>query len=498
MFLAELNEMELCAGDIGNAYLEAFTKEHVFFVAGAEFGALAGHVLIIEKALYGLKSSGARYYEKFAGSMSALNWKPSKADPDVWMKDCGDHWEYVCTWVDDLLYAGSDGEGFFQELRDIGYKLKGVGEPSYHLGGDFKRVTEPENMLLWGSYTYIKKMLSQYELMFDEPVPNKKIHAPLVPGDHPEIDDSDFLGQHETSIYLSMIGAMQWAVALGRIDIFAAVMTMSRFRAAPRVGHLERLKRIYGYLRQYKKTAIKFRTEMPDYSAYKTEDLTWGHVYHPCKEDIPEDKPEPKGKLVRTSTFVDANLMHDLITGRSATGIIHLLNKTPISWFSKRQNTCETATYGSEFVAARIGVDQIIDLRYTLRMLGVPLDGPSWMFGDNLSVIQSSTIPSSSLKKRHNALCYHRVREAQACGVIRFCHIPGKDNPADICTKHMSSREWFPLMKPLIFWTWRDNDEQAVVADAIEGSVNLDAVPVTVPVVSKLATMLDGSGARSS
>jgi hypothetical protein len=120
--------------------------------------------------------------------------------------------------------------------------------------------------------------------------------------------------------------------------------------------------------------------------------------------------PAPRGNLVRTTTFEDANLMHDLTTG-----ILHLVNQTPVAWFSKRQKTVETATYGSEFVAAKIATEQIMDLRYTLRMMGVPLDGKAYMFGDNpQSVITSGTIPHSSLNKRHNALAYHRVREAIA------------------------------------------------------------------------------------
>ena len=91
----------------------------------------------------------------------------------------------------------------------------------------------------------------------------------------------------------------------------------------------------------------------------------------------------------------------------------------------------ETATYGSEFVAARIATEQIMDLRYTLRMFGAPIDGPSWMFGDNLSVVLQSNVPSSSIKKRHNALAYHRVREAVAAGILNFVHINSKQNPAD-------------------------------------------------------------------
>jgi hypothetical protein len=139
-------------------------------------------------------------------------------------------------------------------------------------------------------------------------------------------------------------------------------------------------------------------SNMPNYSQYEVERPNWGHIYHPCEEELPYDMPKPKGKPLMTTTFVDANLMHDLITGRACTGILHMFNKTPIDWFSKRQNTVETATYGSEFVAARTAVDQIVDLRYTLGMLGVSLTGPSWLFGDNLSLVSSSTMPSGKLQ----------------------------------------------------------------------------------------------------
>ena len=460
IFLSELNDLELCTGDIGNAYLEAYTNEKVCFIGGKEFAPYGheGHLLVIVKALYGLKTSGARFHEKFAETMHNMGFHPSKADSDVWMKDCGSHYEYVATYVDDLLYCGKDPKKFYATLeKDYKYKLKGVGHPTYHLGGDFKRVSEPESILTWGALTYVKRMLVNYENTFGEPVPKREVHAPLTPNDHPELDDSPLLDREEKKIYWTMIGELQWAVALGRIDIICATVTMARFRPAPRGGHLDCLKCIYCFLRNYKKTAIKFNVEMPDYSQYKVEKVNWGSIYHPCGEEIPSDMPIPKGKPVLTTSFWDANLLHDIITGRSCTGIIHMLNKTPIEWFSKRQNSFETATYGSEFVAARTAVDQIVDLRYTIRMLGVPLTGPSWMFGDNLEVINSATIPSGKLQKRQNILNYHRVREAQAAGFVNFVHMDGKDNPADICSKHTSSKEWYEVMKPLIFWrAWDD------------------------------------------
>ena len=93
--------------------------------------------------------------------------------------------------------------------------------------------------------------------------------------------------------------------------------------------------------------------------------------------------------------YQDANLYHDIITGRSVTATLHFLNKFLIDWYSKKQATVETATYGSEYISARTCVNQIMDLRTTLRYLGVPIRDVSYMFGDNESVVNSSTQPAT-------------------------------------------------------------------------------------------------------
>jgi hypothetical protein len=110
------------------------------------------------------------------------------------------------------------------------------------------------------------------------------------------------------------------------------------------------------------------------------------------------------------------------------------------------------ATYGSEFVAAKQATEQIIDLCYTLRSMGVPIEAATWLLGDNKSVVTSSTIPHSTLSKRHHALAYHKVRSAIAGGYIKFCHIDGNQNPADIFTKFLPFPALWPFVKPLLFW----------------------------------------------
>ena len=117
-------------------------------------------------------------------------------------------------------------------------------------------------------------------------------------------------------------------------------------------------------------------------------------------------------------TFLDANLLHDIVTGKSVTAVFHFINTTPIDWYLKRQATVETVTYGSEFVATITATEQIMDLRSTLRYLGVPIMTKAYMFGDNKSVIMTTTIPHFVLNKRHNMLSYHIVRKPIAAKIL--------------------------------------------------------------------------------
>ena len=95
VFLAELNGLEMWGTDIGNAYLEAETRERVHIIAGAEFGELEGHTLVIVKALYGLRTSGLRWHERFADCLRDMGFSPSKAEPNIWMRPNGDAYEYI-------------------------------------------------------------------------------------------------------------------------------------------------------------------------------------------------------------------------------------------------------------------------------------------------------------------------------------------------------------------------------------------------------------------
>jgi hypothetical protein len=155
----------------------------------------------------------------------------------------------------------------------------------------------------------------------------------------------------------------------------------------------------------------------------------------------PPNAPEPRGNPVNMYGFCDSDHAGDRVTRRSHTGIILFLNRAPITWFSKKQNTVETSTFGAEFVALRIAVELIKAQRYKLRMMGVPIDGPCTLFCDNEAAVKNSTIPESTLKKKHNAIAYHRVREAVASETIRIAYIHTSLNLADMFTKPLTSEK---------------------------------------------------------
>ena len=267
-----------------------------------------------------------------------------------------DIYEYVASYVDDLAYVVSDPKKFLDDLRNnkvYNFDLKGSGEVNFHLGCGFVR--DRTGVMCMDASKYVDKMCDNYSKLFPGAPIQKRYRQPLETNDHPELDVTAFCNEDEIEIYQSLIGSMQWAVSIGRMDVQTAVMSMSSFREQPRVGHLKRLKRMVGFLASFRDYKIRFRTDEPDFSDVPPiADHDWKYTpYGNPTEDLPIDAPSPRGKRVILSHYFDANLMHDVLSGKAVTGVIHFWNKTPIEWYSKKQSTSETATYGSEFLSGR-------------------------------------------------------------------------------------------------------------------------------------------------
>ena len=219
-FIAELNSLELWGADISSAYLMSYTSEKVCIIAGPEFGPeLEGHLLIIVRALYGLKFSGVCWHNRLAAVLIDMGFFPCRMDPDVWMRDCGDHYEYIGTYVDDLAIASKDPQAILDCLiNDYDFELKGVGPMEYHLGCDFFR--DEDGALCQCPKKYIVRLLETYVRLFG--TQPRQYTSPLTKGDHPELDTSPELSLDGIKKYQSLIGCLQWLISLGRFDIYTA------------------------------------------------------------------------------------------------------------------------------------------------------------------------------------------------------------------------------------------------------------------------------------
>jgi hypothetical protein len=118
-----------------------------------------------------------------------------------------------------------------------------------------------------------------------------------------------------------------------------------------------------------------------------------------------------------------------------------LTRRSPIKWYSKKQGSIEGITFGSEFVALKTAMEANRALRYKLQMMGIPIDGPTYVYCDNMSVVFNTSSPELMLKKKPNSFAYHAVREAVAMGEILIAHIKMDDNIADVMTKVLPGGE---------------------------------------------------------
>jgi len=449
--------------DIGNAYLTAPTTEKCYVIAGDEFGPeLKGRVLKIVRALYGLKSAGASFHAHLASILrNILRFQPCEADPDVWLRaavkpDGSRYYEYALCYVDDVMIISADPEAIIKELRDH-FVLKDVTNPGEsrqrYLGAVIGKYHFADGSSAWymSAEEYLSRAIPTVEAEWEEKL-YKKASSPLPDDYHPEMDTTPLLSLDDCQLYGSYIGILQWAVELARIDLTQSVSLMARFRNAPREGHMAAVLRIFGYVKGHLTAKVVFDPAYCDWTTREWhDDADWKEFYPDAAETISPRAPEPLGNEVQINIYCDAAHATCLATRRSTTGILVYLNGAPVKWYSKRQNTVESSTFGSEFVSLKIAMEMNSAIRYKLRMMGVPIDGPTNMFGDNKSVVRNVVDPISTLTKRHNAIAYHKCREEVAAGAARLTHEPGKENCSDGLTKILVGKNFHKFYRDVMY-----------------------------------------------
>ena len=394
--------------------------------------------------MYGLKSAGAAFRSLLADTLNDIGYKPTKADPDVWIRPAvkADGFEYnelVLCYVDDVLSISDDPKATLLDLTSV-FKFKDdkIKPPNIYLGAQL------EQMIVDGSECWkisAEKYVTASVKNVEEALAKRglrlpsKCYTPLPSDYRPELETSPELKSDGIQQYQELVGVLRWAVELGRVDIMLEVALMSTHMAMPREGHLQQLYRIFGYFKIYPKRKIAFDFHHPKISERMFKQYDWSDFYRDATEAIPSDMPWPRGNPMSTHCFVDASHGSDRATRRSQTGILLFCNKAPINLHSKRQNTVEASTFGSEFQAMKNAVELTEAMRYKLRMFGVPLDNATNVFCDNEAVYKNTTMPESTLKKKHHSIAYHRCREAVAAGTIRVAKEGTHTNLSDLFTK---------------------------------------------------------------
>ena len=271
---------------------------------------------------------------------------------------------------------------------------------------------------------------------------------------YPELDATPELLPDDVTLYQEIIGMMRWATEIGRVDILHEISLLSQYQASPREGHLEELLRVIAYLKRKPKLTLYMNPEAPviDYTLFASDAETFKEYYRDATEQLPHRMPKARGRSVVTTAMVDASHGANKITRRSHSGHVLFVNRAPVKWYSKRQQTVETSAFSSEFIAMKHCLEDIEHLRFKLRMFGIPISKEhpeTCILCDNESLVKNSSNVESTLNKKHSSIAYHFARWNVAARVCKIAWVATGENIADAFTKRLSE-----AVRDYLFGNW--------------------------------------------
>ena len=319
--IAALNDLEVKAGDIMNAYVTAPITEKVWTVLGPEWGADAGKKAIVVRALYGLKSAGAAFRKHLADCMRTLGYQSCLADHDLWYKpvqkaDGTEYYSYILCYVDDILVIHHDPMPILNKIdKFFALKPDSVGDPDMYLGTKLRRHLCPNGVWSWtmSPSKYVQEAVNNCEKYLSDNFDGKYSLPKVAPnpfamGYEPELDDSTPLEPDAASYFQSIIGVLRWMCEIGRIDINTEVSILSSFLAYPREGHLEAACHIMGYLKHKHNSRMFLDPSDPGIDPTIFNDgVDWSEFYGDVEEAIPPNAYKPLGKEVDIRMMVDSD-----------------------------------------------------------------------------------------------------------------------------------------------------------------------------------------------
>ena len=312
--ITALNELEVMACDIQNAYLTANCREKIWTQAGPEFGPESGTIMFIRKALYGLKSSGAAFCAHLAETLYDIGFVPTRANADFGrqpaVKEDGfKYYEFILCYVDDILAISHKAKDALNTVQAI-FKFKDEKiEPLDMYLGATLFVMEDDGVRGWciTSDKYVKAAVENVEqevARVNQQLPSK-CKTLMTAGYRPERDVSAELTSVGVQRYQELISVLLWAAELGRVDILPEPAMLSTYMALPRKGHLEQVYHVFGYLKTHSKRRLFFDPWHPDIDEHTFSSYEWYDFYHDAKEQVPIDMPPPRVRIPSTTPGAD-------------------------------------------------------------------------------------------------------------------------------------------------------------------------------------------------
>jgi len=319
--ITSLHDVDVLSCDLENAYLNAKCCEKIWFEGGVECGEDAGKVLVLVRALYGLKNAGASWQSKLVELLQDLGYELTKADPDIWIRkamkpDGYEYYEMLFVYVNNIISVSHRAKEAIAEITKFHKAKEGsIKEPDIYLGADVAKFQLPDGREAWSTSprSYVKNAIDVVERLFEEDGEGyslkSKVKNPFPTGYRPKLDVTSKLGPELATRFMQLIGILRWAVELGRIDIFQEVSVLSQYQANPRLGHLEAAYHIFAYLKKHLDWGrLVYDGKTPDINeSHFNSKADWTEFYGDIVEELPPNMPEPCGKPVTISAFVDAN-----------------------------------------------------------------------------------------------------------------------------------------------------------------------------------------------
>lgn len=391
--LAAGADLELHQLDIKTAFLNGNLSETIYIEQPPGYSngdpTIAGR---LHKSIYGLKQASRTWYETLAATLINAGYKPSTADPSLFISPSG--CAYLLVYVDDVLIAAppnSDDLTAAKTLVLSSFEARDLGAASLFLGMLITRDRAAKTIKL-SQPRHIADLLAKFQMTDAKPYETPSSAAIKLTAEGEPLDTVTFP-------YSNAIGSLMYIASCTRPDIAQAVGALARYMAAPTTAHWTAVKHILRYL-----------AGTPNY----------GITYGPDTFSL--------------AAYCDASYAGCLDTRRSTTGYVFILNGGAITWSSRLQSTVAVSTTEAEYMAAAAATKEALWLRTLFADLGLPVPCID-IAADNQAAISLLKNPIISLRSKHIDVLHHFARERVARGEVTFTYVPTDAMAADALTK---------------------------------------------------------------